>query len=300
MNKISIGYFADGPWAHEAFKRLIADNSITISFICPRFDSSDFILYGFAEEYKIPFIKHPNINSEEFIRLISVYQCDLFVSMSFNQIFKNRIINIPKLKTINCHAGKLPYYRGRNILNWVLINDDSEFGITVHYIDEGIDTGDIILQKTYPITDDDNYKTLLNKAYIGCAEVLYEAVSHIQKGTQRRIDQKTIHPTGFYCTQRIKGDEKINWNTTSREVFNFIRALCSPGPMARAFLDKREIKINKAVYVKEAPKHKGIPGAIINTDDHCFSVKTSDTYITITEWTFDGKIRLGDRLDLIT
>jgi methionyl-tRNA formyltransferase len=65
--------------------------------------------------------------------------------MSFNQIFKSEIINLPRLKTINCHAGKLPFYRSRNILNWVLINDEKEFGITVHYVDEGIDTGDIIL-----------------------------------------------------------------------------------------------------------------------------------------------------------
>ena len=64
--------------------------------------------------------------------------------MSFNQILKKKIINLPHLKTINCHAGKLPFYRGRNVLNRVLINDENEFGITIHYIDEGIDTGDIV------------------------------------------------------------------------------------------------------------------------------------------------------------
>ena len=77
--------------------------------------------------------------------------------MSFDQIFKEEIINIPPLKIINCHAGKLPFYRGRNILNWALINDEKEFGITVHYVDFGIDTGDSILQKNYEITDDDDY-----------------------------------------------------------------------------------------------------------------------------------------------
>ena len=73
--------------------------------------------------------------------------------MSFNQIFRKDIINLTPIGIINCHAGKLPFYRGRNILNWVLINDEKEFGITVHFVDEGIDTGDIILQKTFPITD---------------------------------------------------------------------------------------------------------------------------------------------------
>lgn len=70
---------------------------------------------------------------------------------------------------INCHAGKSPLYRGRNILNRALINDEKEFGITVHYVDEGIDTGDIILQRVYEITDEENYATLLDRAhtYIG-------------------------------------------------------------------------------------------------------------------------------------
>ena len=87
--------------------------------------------------------------------------------MSFDQIFKSEIIYLSKHKIINCHAGKLPFYRGRNVLNWVLINDE-EFGITVHYVDEGIDTGDIILQKKFPISDQDNYKTLLEKSYRMC------------------------------------------------------------------------------------------------------------------------------------
>ena len=82
-------------------------------------------------------------------------------------------MSLPKLKTINCHAGKLPFYRGRDILNWVLINDEKEFGITVHYMDEGIDTGDIILQRTFPITDEDSYKTLLERSYDECANILY-------------------------------------------------------------------------------------------------------------------------------
>ena len=69
------------------------------------------------------------------------------------QCTRHKNTNMPPLKTINCHAGKLPFYRGRNILNWVLINDEREFGITVHYVDEGIDTGDIILQRVFPITD---------------------------------------------------------------------------------------------------------------------------------------------------
>src|SRR5690606_11568598 len=114
--------------------------------------------------------------------------------------------------TINCHAGKLPYYRGRNILNWVLINDENEFGITVHYIDDGIDTGDLILQETFPITDNDNYKTLLEVAYVECGNLLYKAINKIQEGNVKPVSQSTIHSVGFYCGIRRQGDEIINWN----------------------------------------------------------------------------------------
>ena len=155
-----------------AFEKLIKDNSIKIEFICVRYDTKDETLKNYCEKYNIDYLKHKNINSKEFLEKIKQYNCDLFVSMSFNQIFKKEIINIPRLKAINCHAGKLPFYRGRNVLNWVLINDEKEFGITVHYIDEGIDTGDIIMQRIYPIIDEDNYNALLEKAYKECANIL--------------------------------------------------------------------------------------------------------------------------------
>ena len=154
--KLNVGYFADGPWSHVAFEKIIKDNDIQISFICVRYDTQDETLKNYAKKHNIDYVKNKNINSEEFISYISKFECDLFVSMSFNQIFKTEIINLPKYKTINCHAGMLPFYRGRNILNWALINDEKEFGITVHYVDEGIDTGDIILQRSYPISDNDN------------------------------------------------------------------------------------------------------------------------------------------------
>ena len=179
-------------------------------------------MLNFAKKYNIDYLKYENINSKNFIERIKTYFCDLFVSMSFNQIFKDEIINLTPLRIINCHAGKLPFYRGRNILNWVLINDEKEFGITVHYVDEGIDTGDIILQRSYQILDKDNYKTLLERAYKGCADTLYDAIIMFKEGYVKAKKQIEIHPTGFYCSQRKIGDEILNWNQTSREIFNFM------------------------------------------------------------------------------
>jgi len=295
-NRLTIGYFADGKWAHEAFKLLVNDDSIQIKFICVRYDTPDKALKNFAEKYNIDYLKHRDINSKDFLNQLKKYNCDLFVSMSFNQIFKKEIINIPKFKIINCHAGKLPFYRGRNILNWALINDEKEFGITVHYVDEGIDTGDIILQETYPITDEDDYSTLLARSYIECARILYKAIKLIQKQDINLIKQTDIHPVGFYCGIRKEGDEIIDWNQNSRELFNFIRALCRPGPMARSTLNDKSIKINKSMLVENAPNYKGIAGQIVGKTQKGFIVKTKDSILEITEYEYDGKIRMGDRL----
>lgn len=294
--KLVIGYFADGIWAHRAFNKIIADNDLSIVFVCARYNQNDKILESLAEKHSIEFLKHPNINSSEFISRVKKYNCDLFVSMSFDQIFKKEIINLPRLKTINCHAGKLPFYRGRNILNWALINDEREFGITAHYIDEGIDTGDIIVQKTYLITDTDNYKTLLKKAHRECANVLYEAIINIKNGNVKRIKQETIHPLGFYCGMRKEGDELINWTETSREIFNFIRAICEPGPKAKSFINGREIKINKANLINGASLYKNIPGQVIGKAKGRLIIKTGDSSLEVEEYEYPGVIKIGDKL----
>lgn len=296
MKKISIGYFADGPWSHKAFEKIIEDGTIEIKFIVPRGDSTDNTLYTYAKKHSIPYHKGVKINSDEFYELADLYSCDLFVSMSFNQIFKNRIINLPKLKTINCHAGKLPFYRGRNILNWALINDEKEFGITVHFVDEGIDTGDIILQRTFPISDNDSYRSLLEVAHVECASVLYDSIKIIQKGSFTPIRQKDIHPVGFYCGMRSFGDEIIDWNLASRDVFNFIRAICIPGPRATTFKQGVEVKMNAARLVPNAPSYINTPGQIVGKTDGGFLVKTKDTIIEVLEVESDITLKVGDKL----
>jgi len=295
---LKVGYFADGPWSHEGFKKLIADEDISIRFVCVRYDTQDDTLKSFCHEYGIPCLKHENVNSLEFIHSIAEYKCDLLVSMSFNQIFRSEIMASFPLKAINCHAGKLPFYRGRNILNWVLINDEKEFGITVHYIDKGIDTGDIILQKTFPINDEDSYATLLERAYSGCADLLYGAIRKFVDGTVSVQRQAEVHPVGFYCSQRKFGDENINWNQTSRELFNFVRAICLPGPQARAFINGQEMKINKAEFIENAPVYKCLLGAVVCKEQGTLLVKTADSTLRIVDYEYNGKIRTGDRFDV--
>jgi methionyl-tRNA formyltransferase len=298
MKKIRIGYFADGKWSHLAFEKLINEASIEIAFIVPRSDTKDETLKNYAKKYSIDYLKSVNVNSDEFYEKAKSYRCDLHISMSFNQIFRERIINLPPLKTINCHAGKLPFYRGRNILNWALINDEKEFGITIHYVDTGIDTGDILSQSVFEITDKDDYETLLNTAHVECANCLFETIKGIQDGGIKVTKQKDIHPVGFYCSGRTIGDELLDWNQTSREVFNFVRAICKPGPCAQSFIDEKRIKINRVELIEQAPVYKNTTGQVIGKEGETFIVKTKDSFVKVTEYEFDGRVKVGDRLKL--
>ena len=293
-SKLKIGYFADGPWSHNAFLKIINDERFDIKFVVPRNDTKDETLLNFSKEYDIEYFKLDNVNSETSLNKILKYDCDVLVSMSFNQIFRKDIINLTPIGIINCHAGKLPFYRGRNILNWVLINDEKEFGITVHFVDEGIDTGDIILQKTFSITDSDSYKTLLNTSYSACANILYKSLVQIAENNFDRTLQKTIHPVGFYCGIRSEGDEIINWNDSSRNIFNFIRSISQPGPIARTNNGNKEITINKSTFIKDAPLYIGTVGQVLRKTENGFLIKTKDSFIEISE--IEGKLKVGDKL----
>lgn len=137
---------------------------------------------------------------------------------------------------------------------------------------------------------------MLNTAYTGCADVLYDAVKAIQAGTVQVTRQDTIDPVGMYCGMRGPGDEIIDWKAESREIFNFVRALCRPGPMATSILNGQEIKINRVREVKGAHRYINTPGQILGKTEQGFYVKTGDTFIEVTEYVYDGKIRTGDRM----
>lgn len=278
-----LGYFADGPWSHRALDKILDCVELQVIFIVGRYDRADPVLREYAERLGIPFYLHPNVNAPDFAEIIGRHEVDVNVSMSFNQILKSGIITSAPKGFINCHAGALPYYRGRNILNWALINGEKQFGVTVHYINEGIDTGEIILQQFAEITDNDDYGTLLMKAIDLCSTLLPEALLLIARDEVTRTSQATIHPVGFYCSQRKNGDEWIDWNLSSQRIHNLIRAVTIPGPGARTLLGDREIAIIKTELIQKAPSYIDRPGSIVGRESNAAVVKTGDTTLRIVQ-----------------
>ena len=283
---MKIGFFGDGEWSHNALKQILLNKKYKVSFIVPRYHSPDKILESISKEKDIDFLIFKNVNDQKNLKKLKNYNCDIFVSMSYDQIIKKELIAVPPKGFINCHAGALPFYRGRNVLNWVLINDEKNFGITAHYIDEGIDTGDIILQEKFPITDDDDYSSLLEIAYFNCPIILLKAINMINESKAKRLPQNNIDSYGSYYRKRLPGDEFISWKWTSRRIFNFIRSLTLPGPIARTTIYNKEIFIKKSKLIKNQIKSNNLPGTILKIDKEGILVKTIDSCLIITDYSF--------------
>ncbi|WP_445373510.1 methionyl-tRNA formyltransferase [Photorhabdus tasmaniensis] len=289
---MKIGYFADGRWSHKAIELISKAPGIEVVFIVPRYDTQDPILKEWSEKLDVPYLLLENVNSKESLDKIRSFDADVLVSMSFNQILKKEIINLTPIGFINCHAGALPFYRGRNPLNWVLINGGDSFGITVHYVDEDIDTGDIIQQEIYRIGKNDTYNDLLEKAVIECASVLYESLLKIMEGDFEPIKQKEIHPIGTYFGMRRFGDELINFYWSAEKVHNFVRAISTPGPCARCFISEQEYAIHESRLIDGAPKYIATVGEILGRNDEGVVVKVGDSTLLITKMSLvkDGKL----------
>lgn len=279
---MKIVYFADGPWSHRALERICADPRFKITCIVPRFDARDPVLAQFAEQLDVDYLLLENVNAPESIDLLLRYEADLFVSMSYNQIFRSAVIAVAPQGVINCHAGALPFYRGRNILNWALINDAREVGVTVHDVHEGIDTGDIIVQRKTPVGDADTYATLLERAVTLCADALLEALDQLVRGAAHRTRQSAYHPVGTYFGRRREGDEWIDWSWSSRRIFNFVRAIAPPGPGARTLRGDEIVQVLAAEEIAGAPTYIATPGEVVGRTPRGFVVKTGDSTVLIT------------------
>ncbi|QQG44090.1 MAG: methionyl-tRNA formyltransferase [Candidatus Roizmanbacteria bacterium] len=165
---------------------------------------------------------------------------DLMIVASFPKIFPKNIIFYPQFGSINVHAGELPKYRGYHPLNWAIIRDEKQIGVTVHYLDEGMDSGDILLQKTIPLSNYDDINTVKKALVKLGAQLLVQVVKKISKVKKRLKGKKQNENNATYAPKRNKEDGKIIWENNAREIFNLVRALKSPYPNTFAFNRKKE------------------------------------------------------------
>jgi methionyl-tRNA formyltransferase len=257
-----------------------------------RTSPSDPGLERYVRSLGIPVKSPRQVNDPAFVEWVRSMQPDLNISMSYDQIFKRPLIESAPLGFINCHAGKLPHYRGRNVINWAIINNETEIGLTVHFVDEGIDTGDIIMQQVLPILWEDDYGSVLKKVEAAFPDLLCRAVRMIANDNVERRPQS--HLEGSCFRRRITGDEWISWSKSSLDIYNLIRAITRPGPGARTLLGDQILIVWRARYCPDRLSYQAVPGEILmhTSEDH-IRVKTGDSFIDIEEVQLEG--RLGDR-----
>ena len=292
-------FFGDGAWATLSLQRLLSDGHHALGVVLRR-KPSDALLSTLAVELSLPMYQPKSVNADEFVQQVCKLSPDLNISFAYDQILRAPIVRSAGLGFINCHAGALPAYRGRNIINWAIINGESSIGLTVHYIDEGIDTGDIILQERLPIQWEDTYGSVLERVTEAFPDILAEAVRLIERGEVRSKPQD--HLAGTYFSARIDGDEWIDWSDTSLNTYNKIRAITHPGPGARTLLDDLTVIIWKATYDPDWPKYIATPGEVIGVlPGEGVRVKTGDSTILLKEVQIGGdppiepKFRIGTR-----
>ena len=203
---------------------------------------------------------------------------DIIITCAYGQIIPKEILDYPKYGCINVHASLLPKYRGGAPIHWSIINGDKETGITIMYMDEGMDTGDIISQESIDILDSDNLESIHDKLSVLGTKLLLETLPSIFNDTNDRIKQDPSKVTYAYNIKRE--EEHIDFNKTSREVFNLIRGL-SPIPSSNAILFNEEMKIlGSKILDKE---YKGTCGEIVDITKEGIVVKTKDSAIILTK-----------------
>jgi len=274
-------FFGDGLWAARSLRRLHEDGHQLVGAV-GRVKTSDTTYAAVADELGVTIERPGNCNSPEFLERVGELAPELGLSVAYDQIIGPSLIDAPSQGFINFHAGKLPFYRGRNIVNWAIINGEEEMGLTSHYVDEGIDTGDIILQQAFPVEWTDTYGDMLDKVIAAFPDMVSETVRLIAEGRVEPTPQ--AHLDGTYYGGRQDGDEWIDWSDTSRNIYNKIRAITHPGPGARTTLNGEVVLIWRATYDPSWPKYMAIPGQVVGRKgDQGIIVKTGDSTLLVRE-----------------
>ena len=184
---------------------------------------------------------------------------DMIITCAYGQIVPENILNIPKHGCINIHASLLPKYRGGAPIHHAIMNGDDKTGITIMYMDKGMDSGDIIIEKDIPILLEDNLETLSNKLSNLGSNMIIEELPNIINKTNSKTTQDISKVTFAPIIKRT--DEHLDFNDSAINIFNKIRAL-SPSPLANFIMDGIEYKIGDCEIINSI----GTPSTIINED----------------------------------
>ncbi len=217
-----------------------------------------------AVEHDIDLYQANYLKKPKPIDWVRKLQPDLLVLGFVNAFVPQEMIALAKFGGINYHPSLLPKYRGGSAINWAIINGETETGVTIHFIDEGVDTGPILLQEKVVISPDDTVKSVyFNKLYPLGIEMIAKAVKQIREGRANPIDQDESNAS--FQPVITAADTLINWTQPTHQVYNLVRG-SNPSPGAVTSFSSEKLKIFDAARTPET----GIPATVITVGDEGF------------------------------
>lgn len=232
-----------------------------------------------ALKYNIPVYQPEKIkNDKKIIDEIKSLSPDFIVVVAFGQILTLEVLNIPKYGCINVHASLLPKLRGAAPINWSIINGDKKTGITTMMMDEGIDTGDILMQREIDIREDETAGELHDELMQLGADMILETLHGIKSGSINRIKQDDLKSSYVSMIHRDLGH--INWKDNAINIYNLVRGV-TPFPGSYTFYNNKIIKIWKCSILDK--DYKAVPGEIIEVGKDGIIVSCGSGAIKILE-----------------
>ncbi|MFA5321912.1 MAG: formyltransferase [Smithella sp.] len=248
---------------------------------------------NWAEQKNIAVYTTEEINSPDWIAKIAAMNPDIIFSFYYRKMICQQILDLPRVGAFNLHGSYLPYYRGRCPVNWVIINGEAQTGITLHYMVEKPDAGDIVGQMAVVIDLSDTAKTLYDKLCVKAKELLDEVLPSMKKG---QIPwQKQDLSQGRYYGGRRPEDGRIDWKKSAADIYNLIRGVTEPYPGAFALFDNDE-KIIIWWAEPVVSKESLMPGKLIITDKEIL-VQTGKNAIKLLDIEIKEKRFKGEQIN---
>lgn len=240
-----------------------------------------------ALEYNIKVYQPDKVRNDEFIQLVRDLQPDVIVVAAFGQILPKELLNIPPYGCINVHASLLPKYRGAAPIQAAIINGEEETGITIMYMDVKLDTGDMILQESIPISKEDTGGSLHDKLALLGGDLLVKALDKLKDGSAKRIHQDDLQAT--YVKMMDKEMGNIDFSQPADTIERKIRGL-NPWPSAYTKYEGKNLKLWRAEVVECSCDAR--PGEVIDCDKESFTVMTGKDALLIKELQLECKKRM--------
>ena len=238
----------------------------------------------------IEVITPENPNSNELIERVAACRPDFIFSFYFREMLGQTLLDIPARGAFNLHGSLLPKYRGRVPVNWAIIHGEKETGNTMMFLDAGVDTGDIIAQRRFPIEDDDTCATIYDKVARSEDDMLREIMPLIHQGRMPRSPQD--HTRATVMPRRRPKDGAIDWRRTSRELHDWVRALTHPYPGAFTRVTGRLLRVwQVSPWPGQSSGHglSGVPGWWqLAGDPPALLAATADGYLRIERVQVEG------------